>query len=175
MEPLDMELAKKLSRISKEYNSKKETKDTNSNPDACVLEQRLRRYVENVKMNAHPHMKRRKDPADYKLTKYILGVIEDSCLCTLEDIRYPHKRDSGLAVVRAIYARLERNLNKRSYPEIGAIMNKDHTSIMYMVDRLRTHKENKLFKILMKDDRLRRLYECANKGVWTWEQEMEYR
>lgn len=165
MEPLDPILQKRLFNIQQQQKVVEEKKKPEPTP--VGLEAELRRSIVLCR-DAHPDNQRKKDNADYKLTMYILSVIEDACLTSLKDLRSSN-RDHGLTVARAIFCRLERRLNGRSYPEVGALISKDHTSAIHMADSLRRYKTGKAFQVFMKDDRLRRLYECANKGTWSWD------
>lgn len=171
MEPLDINLANKLKKISAAYEADeiKKTKKVDKvfvSPESLSLEEQLRRYVVLCR-NRTTSIVQKVDNADYDLTAYILEAIEDACMCSLADLRNG-KRDNGLTVARAIYTFIERRLNKRSYPEIGAIMKKDHTSCIYLSERLAEYKTGKIFQVYMRNEKLKHLYECAERGEWSW-------
>ena len=99
--------------------------------------------------------------ADDFITEELFDIIRDTCLCTKDELK-TGKRDHGVTVARAIFCYVERKLNKRSYPDIGLLINKDHTSIMHLYDKfVKEYKHTKIFQVYMKDDRLRKLVDKA--------------
>ena len=163
MEPLDPQLAIKLTKLSHQYEIDEMIKngEIKNPPEFSSFEEKLASYVRNSrKFNTVKKV----DNADYGLTVEILKLIEDACCCTLKDLRN-NKRDHGLSVARALFVFLERHLNKRSTPEIGALINKDHTSILHLKRRQPEYRETKIFEVYMKNARLKELYNKARFGV----------
>lgn len=105
---------------------------------------------------------RYKDNADYNLTLHILESIKDATGYTRYDLEYTGRRNNRLVVARSLFVYLERNLNKRSYPDIAAIMSMDHTSCMYLMKKFASLREtNKFFYEFMNNDKLKLLCERA--------------
>jgi hypothetical protein len=167
MEPLDPNLTRKFSEVIKKYEDAEVIRSAamlgkiNPHIKEGSLEGKLALYVHRSRKG---DVVKKIDRADYKLTVEILGLIKDACCCTLEDLR-SHKRDSGLTIARSLFAFLERRLNKRSTTEIGALINKDHTSILHLKYRFRDYSNGKIFEVYMKNARLKELYNKARSGV----------
>lgn len=105
----------------------------------------------------------RKTKGDYSLTKKLFDLIYDACLCSREEL-CSRNRDQGLTVARAIFATIERRLNKRHYTEIADLIEKDHTSVMYMTKRMsREYRYSKIFQVYMMNDELKDLFQRAMK------------
>jgi Bacterial dnaA protein helix-turn-helix len=98
---------------------------------------------------------------DDNLTSEVLSLISDACMCSLHDLQ-SRAKSQGITIPRAIFCYVERKLNKRSYPEIAAILKKDHTAIIDMMRRFRDrYKHSKIFEVYMKNDRLREIVQKA--------------
>ena len=105
----------------------------------------------------------RKTKGDYSLTKKLFDLIYDVCLCSREEL-CSSNRDQGLTVARAIFATIERRLNKRHYTEIADLIEKDHTSVMHMTRRMPTeYRYSKIFQVYMRNDELKDLFQRAMK------------
>lgn len=179
MEPLDENLSAKLAKMAKpfSYGSMKKRPVPMARPLKKVTrmyprgskEDRLQDSVARIRKGTI-FTRMKSDKADYTLTIRILEAIEEACMCPIDELRN-NKRDSGLTTARVIYVFLERMLNKRSYPEVGAIINKHHTSCIHMRRNFNNHKGTKIFQVYMRNDKLRKLYESAIKGDFKWESE----
>lgn len=174
MEPLDPILAKKLGKMNEQYVAQERTRKHRKRAVKAKkfppgsFEEKILFYVADAR--SKKTIKFRNDVADYKLTVYILTIIEDVCLSTLDDLR-SYRRDAGLTVARALFTYMERRFNRRSHPEIGAILNKDHASCMNLIDRIKEYEQGKIFQVYMKDARMKELFDMARKGRWTWERD----
>lgn len=172
MEPLDPVLARKLNKINEVYLKQEYKKEHRrraieaKKPLPGSIEEKILFYVADAR--SKNTLRFREDKADYKLTAYILSVIEDVCMATLDELRSIN-RDSGLTIARALFTYMERRLNNRSHPEIGAILNKDHTSCMHMINRIPDYQKVKIFQVYMKDPRMNILFESARLRKRLWE------
>jgi hypothetical protein len=168
MEPLDPVLVRKLSKTQQDYIGSSYKKMSINEIDMSKMIN-LKKFVGTAH---HPDsfMSRWKDRADYKLTLHILKSINEASGFNLDDLRVPHKRYHSMAVARSIFTYLERTLNKRSFPDIASLLNKDHTSCMYMLKSFsRYEAESEAFAKYMENEKIRRLVDAAKKGVWSWE------
>ena len=159
MEPLDQNLVSKFSKAIKKYERE----------EAILASERFKKNTKTSPINKPEDIIRRnrsdvrkfKYTADDSITEELFDLIRDTCLCTKDELK-TSKRDHGVTVARAIFCYVERRLNKRSYPEIALLINKDHTSIMHLYDRfVREYRHTKIFQVYMKDDRLRDLVNRA--------------
>ncbi len=169
MEPLDQNLAQRLKKISAEYEKKMavETKKIAIKTEDVVdlpVKERLKGYVYRGR---HGYYVRKVDKGDYDLTLKLLEAIEEACLVNLSDLR-SSKREVGHTIPRAIFSYVERKLNQRSYPEIGYLLNKDHSSAMHLLERYHDYKHTKVYKLYMRNDKLRAIVDEANKGPYQW-------
>lgn len=67
----------------------------------------------------------------------ILEIISEECGVTVSDVM-KRSRKSELVKVRHIYCAILKKYYGFSYPKIGDIMNKDHTTIINAVDKFRS-------------------------------------
>lgn len=103
--------------------------------------------------------------ADDKLTEELLAAIADACMCSLEELR-GRRQDVGVPIARSIFCYVERKLNKRSYPDLGKLINKHYTTIMSSVKNFkREYVNKKIFEVYMKNDKLRELVEKAMRAA----------
>ena len=98
--------------------------------------------------------------ADDKITEELLAAIADACMCSFGELR-GRRQDTGVPIARSIFCYVERKLNKRSYPDLGKLINKDHTTIMSSVKKFKREYFKKIFEVYMKNDKLRELVEKA--------------
>lgn len=163
MEPLDPKLARKYAATISGYIPKQvENYNTKSKiPDA--LNERITWYVNEARKARDPE-KRKKDIANADLTVHNLRCIERSTGISFDELRQTYRRDALYSLARSIFTYIERRINNRSYPEIAAILNADHTSCMHMIDKFRRGIEDtKLFRLVMRDEEMYMLFDRARR------------
>lgn len=173
MEPLDVNLVKKFAPIVKREIDSEFLYLRKTVQERKFSESSVEREVQLLVSLAH---RKRKwtDKADYKLSAYALSVIHNATGFTLGKMQISGQRYLSLAVARALYAFIERKLNKRSLSEIAAILKKHHTSIMYMVDAVENqYKGGVVMNTFLSDRKMKYLYDCAIKGEWSWEKALD--
>lgn len=157
MEPLDPVFVSRLAKTQKKY----VTDHANVLSQDKLNNIQARELKRMVRMAHRPDsiMSRWTDKADYKLTVSILDAINEASGFGLNELRMPRKRDHKLSVARSIFAYLERSLNNRSFPDIAALLDKDHTSCIYMVNIFRRNEsKSEAHKEYMKNEKLNNLY-----------------
>ena len=80
----------------------------------------------------------------HKLTlkkEEILEIISEECGVNVNDVM-KKVRNSELVKVRHLYSAILRKYYGYSYPKIGEIMDKDHTTIIHSVDAFRNRYKN---------------------------------
>lgn len=173
MEPLDPVLVKKLSvSIAKYLDSQKPERSREVKPikaGSKDFQEILHGYSNKSRKGSEATRMWKPDTTDYALTEYIIKVIEDTCCVSFNELRDTSKRDQGMTLARSIFVYLERRLNNRSHPSIGAILNMHHTSSVHLAKKFMIYRDQKIFEVFMKNDRMAHLMECAAKRAWRWE------
>ena len=160
MEPLDPVFAARLNKTRDRYVSDCIDKQSVE----AIRNNKIKELRRIVRMSHRPDscMSRWKDTADYGLTMDILSAIQEASGYKIDDLRLSRKRHHGLSVARSIFVFIERTLNNRSYPDLGAILDKDHTSCIYMRWNVNSYAASSpVFAEFMKNCKLRELYDRA--------------
>ena len=160
MEPLDPVFAARLNKTRDKYVADVVDKQSTEFKNNQKIKE-LRRIV---RMSHRPDscMSRWKETADYGLTMDIFSAVHEASGYMIDDLRLSRKRHHSLSVARSIFVFLERTLNNRSYPDLGALLYKDHTSCIYMHWKINSYAATSpVFAEFMENDKLRELYDRA--------------